>query len=161
MTGHGLLVCATNHCKVALQDSSAALRPQGPSEHEAIEIEGNQDAEGFTIHRSACSCFTITSLTCQTLPPLFSSKPRWQFITCFKIMSEECRGSATEIGHLASQMRGLALEASEHSDNAASSTSPDRGPVILILDDPLQSLPWESLPDLRNGRQVHLPTSSP
>ena len=61
-----------------------------------------------------------------------------------------CRGSATEMGNLASKMRNLALEGEEETFEAEPGC--DRGPVILILDDALQSLPWESLPGLQKQR---------
>ena len=63
-----------------------------------------------------------------------------------------CRGGATEMGSLASQMRGLALDANDEAPKADTVKTVRRGPVILILDDTLQALPWESLPGLQNQR---------
>lgn len=64
----------------------------------------------------------------------------------------QCRGTTTEMGSLASQMRGLALEASDGDSTSVAKRTRRRGPVVLILDDVLQPLPWESLPGLHNQR---------
>ncbi len=60
------------------------------------------------------------------------------------------------MGTLASQMRGLALEANEDKSKANVTRSRGRNPVVLILDDLIQSLPWESLPGLHEQRYESL-----
>lgn len=54
------------------------------------------------------------------------------------------------MGNLASQMRSLALEGDDESSGMEQ--TPERRPVILILDDTLQGLPWEGLPGLQRQR---------
>lgn len=62
-----------------------------------------------------------------------------------------CRGSeVTELGELASRMRGMALDESEERQEPVGTV--ERSPVLLVLDSVLQGLPWESLPGLRGQR---------
>ena len=60
------------------------------------------------------------------------------------------------MGNLASQMRALALEGNDQSDPGTRSRAAERGPLLLILDDCLQSLPWESLAGLELQRQAQI-----
>lgn len=54
------------------------------------------------------------------------------------------------MGGLASKMRSLALEGED--DAPETELSHARGPVILILDDSLQCLPWEGLTGYQKQR---------
>ena len=63
------------------------------------------------------------------------------------------------VGNLGARMRALGLgqdrppgAASKDIDGAEEEEGMDRGPVLLVLDGHLQSLPWESLPQLRSQR---------
>ena len=71
------------------------------------------------------------------------------------------RGGATEMGELASRMRGLALERAvgvpqgDGEEEEEGRKAMERLAVVLVLDAQLQALPWESLPGLRDQRCDH------
>ncbi len=67
-----------------------------------------------------------------------------------------------EVGDLGPRMRALALGSGglvgPGKESAGGSKGAERGPVLLILDEELQSLPWESLPALQRHRcLLHMP----
>ena len=83
--------------------------------------------------------------------------------TPFRLHRAPLEGLDTGVGSLGTRLRGMTLRADPEQQPPSSSRSkgetPDeapmqRAPVLLILDERLQCLPWESLPALRSQRCV-------
>lgn len=82
--------------------------------------------------------------------------------TPFKIHRAPLEELATSMGSLGTRLRAMSLGADPEQAAPGSTKgkklpaegSLQRGPVLLILDEHLQCLPWESLPALRSQRSV-------
>ena len=83
--------------------------------------------------------------------------------TPFILHRAPLEGLDAAVGSLGTRMRALSLSAAQQQrqrqapavaalEQAAAAPTHRRCPVVLILDDSLQSLPWESLPALRSQR---------